>query len=101
MNADITSSPDAPSGTGNQNTESQGQDRSPKLSQWEQGAHQAISGLAEGAAHRVERMQQELQHLRTAREEWVECARIAVRERPLAALCMAFAMGALIARACR
>lgn len=45
-----------------------------------------------------ENMQQKAQQLREAKDEWIECLRIAVRENPLATVAAALAIGALIMR---
>jgi ElaB/YqjD/DUF883 family membrane-anchored ribosome-binding protein len=67
-----------------------------------QGAHQTIDRLAETAAPHLQRLQQGVgvraQHARELRDQWAESLRCTVREKPLAAVATALALGVVIAR---
>jgi len=75
-------------------------------------AHRTIDQLAEGAAPRVNRLQESgasageslqarAERARELTDEWAETLRCTVRERPLAALGVALAVGLLVARLTR
>lgn len=75
----------------------------------EQGAHQTIKQLADDASTHVKQVQQtfsnasdsvqqKAQLLKEAGDEWVECLRVTVQEKPLTAVATALALGLLVAR---
>ena len=77
-----------------------------------QGAHHTIDRLAESATPAVRQLGESVSaakqtlhvqtdHLREARDEWVEGARCTVRSHPLVAVASALALGVFIARLVR
>jgi ElaB/YqjD/DUF883 family membrane-anchored ribosome-binding protein len=77
-----------------------------------QSAHETIDRLAEGVAPRVNRLQERVSgageslqmradRAREVTDEWAESLRCTVRERPLAAVGVALAVGLLVARLAR
>jgi hypothetical protein len=74
-----------------------------------QGAHHTIDRLAETAAPHIERMagaladatvqlKDQTRHVREKGDEWADDLRVTVRRKPLSAVVVAMAFGALIAR---
>lgn len=82
------------------------------LDKLEQGAHQTINQLADTAAAQVryaqevfakasESVQQKAREWKGTGEEWTECLRDTVKEKPVAALATALAAGFILARLCQ
>ncbi|QXL85292.1 YqjD family protein [Comamonas sp. NLF-1-9] len=82
------------------------------VQQLERGAREAVEELAEDASTHVRRIQQTLsnageslqqtaQTLKETGDEWLQCLRGAVQERPLTSVSASVALGWLLGRLCR
>lgn len=61
---------------------------------------EGVSRVVQGAHQTIDALHQHTREWRGLQQEWTECARITVRENPLAALATAAAVGALIGLLC-
>jgi hypothetical protein len=96
----LDQTPDALSPQGRTGTE-QAPYASPTLERVVQGAHHTIDRLAERAVPQVQRMHDGAERARQVGDEWVEDLRGTVRDRPLASLAAALALGMVISRLIR
>ncbi|MGQ8879218.1 DUF883 family protein [Delftia sp. NA_296.1] len=87
-------------------------DRPEMINRMEEAAHASIHQAANAAAAQVQQVQESIQQAtdsvhatsrqwRETCEEWTQCARTAVREKPLRSIATALAVGLLIARIAR
>lgn len=87
-------------------------DRPEMINRMEDAAHASIHQAANAAAAQVQQVQDSIQQAtdsvhetsrqwRETCEEWTQCARTAVREKPLRSIATALAVGLLIARLAR
>ena len=73
----------------------------PTIDRMAQAAHRTVDKVAEAAGPAADWIAQNTSELRSLQAEFLDAARVRVRERPLAALGIALAVGYLLARVLR
>jgi hypothetical protein len=73
----------------------------PAIDRMAQAAHRTVDKVAEAAGPAADWIAQNTSELRSLQAEFLDNCRVRVRERPLAALGIAFAVGFLLARVLR